>query len=125
MKDLLAIPGIGPVLKSTWFWRLARMALLGLLLAMIAYGWHQHDIPGVSVADPLMYTNLATFGLWVLWMMGVVFLALFFGRLWCSFCPLGWLSGVFYPHLPADMQTAEPQAGWLEFHRANSKLGFI
>lgn len=67
--------------------------MLALLLAMIAFGWHHHAIPGVGAADPLMYTNLATYGFWVLWMMGVVLLALIFGRLWCSFCPLGWLNG--------------------------------
>lgn len=92
--DLLHTKGLGPLLKSSWFWRLSRLALLGLLLLMIAYGWHQHAIPGVDVADPLMYTNLATYGLWVLWLMGVVFVALLFGRLWCAFCPLGWLNGI-------------------------------
>jgi tetratricopeptide (TPR) repeat protein len=30
--------------------------------------------------------------------------------------PLGWLSGVYYPHLPADMHSSDPQAGWLEFN---------
>ena len=61
---------------------------------MIAYGWHHHAIPGVKAPDPLMYTNLANYGLWVLWLMGVVMVALLFGRLWCSFCPLGWLNGL-------------------------------
>jgi polyferredoxin len=27
--------------------------------------------------------------------MGVVFVALFFGRAWCTVCPLGWLNGFF------------------------------
>jgi uncharacterized protein (TIGR02466 family) len=31
--------------------------------------------------------------------------------------PLAWLSGVYYPHLPADMDTNDEQAGWLEFNR--------
>jgi uncharacterized protein (TIGR02466 family) len=31
--------------------------------------------------------------------------------------PLGWLSGVYYAHLPADMSKPEPEAGWLEFGR--------
>lgn len=93
-RDLLRIKGLGPLLRSPWFWRICRLLLLGLLLLMIAYGWHQHAIPGVATTDPLMYTNLATYGLWVLWLMGVVFVALLFGRLWCSFCPLGWLNGL-------------------------------
>ena len=93
-KDLLQIKLLGSLLKSTWFWRTCRFVLLAMTLVMIAYGWHQHAIPGVAAADPLMYTNLATYGLWVLWLMAVVFVALLFGRLWCSFCPLGWLNGI-------------------------------
>ena len=71
-----------------------RLAMLALLLTMIAYGWHQHAIPGVEVRDPLMYTNFATFNLWVLWMMGMVFVALLFGRSWCTICPVGWFNGI-------------------------------
>ena len=29
--------------------------------------------------------------------------------------PLSWLSGVYYPHLPAEMHDSESTAGWLEF----------
>ena len=68
--------------------------MLGLLLVMIAYGWHQHAIPGVAVRDPLMYSNFATFNLWVLWMMGMIAVALLLGRSWCTICPVGWLNGL-------------------------------
>lgn len=130
--DLLRVKGLGPLLKSVWFWRLSRLSLLGLLLLMIGYGWHQHAIPGVEVVDPLMYTNLATYGLWVLWLMGVVFIALLFGRLWCSFCPLGWLNGLiarsgFRLSLPVWLQNYFPvtvvlillqlAVYWLSIHR--------
>ncbi len=50
--------------------------------------------PGVDVRDPLMYTNFTTFNLWVLWMMGMVVVALLLGRSWCTVCPVGWLNGV-------------------------------
>jgi len=30
--------------------------------------------------------------------------------------PLAWLSGVYYTHLPADMSTANSEAGWLELN---------
>ena len=94
LKNVLDIPLLGPVLRSTWTWRLLRLAMLALLLAMIAFGWHQHAIPGVSVRDPLMYTNFTTFNLWVVWMMGMVAIALLFGRSWCTVCPVGWLNGL-------------------------------
>jgi ferredoxin len=94
LKNLLDIKCLGFLLRSSWTWRLLRLAMLGLLLAMIAYGWHQHAIPGVTVRDPLMYTNFTTFNLWVLWMMGMVIVALVFGRSWCTVCPVGWLNGL-------------------------------
>ncbi|NJC87596.1 MAG: 4Fe-4S binding protein [Desulfuromonas sp.] len=93
-NNLLDIPVIGPLLRSPWPWRLLRFGMLVLLLAMAAYGWHQHAIPGVPARDPLMYTNFANYFFWVLWMMGVVFVAALFGRAWCTVCPLGWLNGL-------------------------------
>ena len=94
LKNILDIPFFGSIIRSTWSWRLLRLAMLGLLLVMIAYGWHQHAIPGVDVRDPLMYANFATFSLWVLWMMGMVAVALFLGRSWCTACPVGWINGL-------------------------------
>jgi len=92
--NLVKTTGLGPLLRSAWAWRLLRLTLLGLLLAMIAWGWHHRAIPGVAVRDPLMYTSATTFGLWVLWIMGVVFVAALLGRGWCAACPVGWLNGV-------------------------------
>ncbi|PLY04440.1 MAG: hypothetical protein C0624_05725 [Desulfuromonas sp.] len=94
MLNLLQIPLLGRLMRSRWSWRLLRCALLVLLLAMIAYGWHHRAIPGVELRDPLMYTSAATFGLWVLWMMGVVFVAALLGRGWCVACPVGWINGL-------------------------------
>lgn len=94
MTNLLDVPLIGRLLRSSWPWRLLRLAMLGLLLAMAAYGWQQHAVPGVPVRDPLMYTNFATYLFWVLWIMGVVFVAALCGRTWCTVCPLGWLNGL-------------------------------
>jgi len=95
LKNLLEIKGLGRVLLTPWIWRLLRLTALALLLVMAGYGWHHHAIPGVQVRDPLMYTNLASYFFWVLWIMGVVFIALFLGRAWCTVCPLGWLNGLF------------------------------
>lgn len=94
LKNILDIPVLGPIVRSTWTWRLLRLNMLALLLVMIAFGWYQHAIPGVKVRDPLMYSNFTTFNLWVLWMMGMVVVAMIFGRSWCTVCPVGWLNGV-------------------------------
>ncbi len=72
-----------------------RMLSLAILLVMVYYSYNYRGINGVSVSDPLMYTNIATFLFWVLWLMVVVLSVLLFGRMWCTICPLGWLHGVF------------------------------
>lgn len=94
LRNILDIPILGKIVRSTWTWRLLRLVMLALLLVMIGFGWHQHAIPGVDVTDPLMYSNFTTFNLWVLWMMGMVAVALILGRSWCTLCPVGWLNGV-------------------------------
>jgi len=94
MKNFLDTPILGSVLRSPWPWRLLRPLLLCLMAVMAIYGWDQHAIPGVPVRDPLMYSNLATYLFWVVWIMGVVFVAALFGRGWCTVCPLGWLNGL-------------------------------
>lgn len=107
-KNLFNIKGLGPILRSGWTWRLIRLGALVLMMAMAAYGWRHHAIPGVPVKDPLMYTNLANYFFWVLWIMGVVFVALFFGRAWCAVCPLGWING-----LVSRFGLKLPVPGWL------------
>ncbi len=95
MNDLLHLPLLGKLLRQGWLWRLCRLLVLAIILVVIASGWHHHAVPGVDVPDPLMYTSFATFGLWVLWIMGLVLLALAAGRFWCAVCPFGWLNGLF------------------------------
>jgi len=94
LNNFLDLPIIGPLLRSPWPWRLVRVLLLALMVVMVTFGWNQHAIPGVPVRDPLMYSNLATYLFWVVWIMGVVFVAALFGRGWCTLCPLGWLNGL-------------------------------
>ena len=94
MDNLLKLKLIGPILRSPWLWRFLRIICLLLLVAMTAWGWHHHRIAGIDVRDPLMYTNLTNHLFWVWWIMGIVFIALLFGRSWCSVCPLGWLNGL-------------------------------
>lgn len=94
LDNLLKIPVVGALFSAGWTWRIVRLTLLAFTIAMVAWGWHQHAIPGLTVPDPLMYTNLTSHLFWVWWLMGIVFIALLFGRLWCSVCPLGWLNGV-------------------------------
>lgn len=93
-------PGAPPPQPRAW-WdpvRLARRssfpallqaAALGVLLFMIGAGWGLHGVDGVDAEGALLYTNLATFGFWVLWFMALVLLLPAIGRLWCTVCPVG------------------------------------
>lgn len=72
MKDLLHLPFLGALLRGRWVWLLSRLLALAVTLLVIGSGWHHHLIPGVAAPDPLMYTSFTTFGLWVLWIMGLV-----------------------------------------------------
>lgn len=64
------------------------VALIVLLL-MIGAGWGLHEVGGITAEGTLLYTNLATFGFWVVWFMGLIFLLPAIGRLWCTVCPVG------------------------------------
>jgi hypothetical protein len=65
-----------------------------LLAFMIVAGWGLHGVDGVNVEGPLLYTNIATFGFWVVWFMALVLLLPAVGRLWCTVCPVGWCNDV-------------------------------
>jgi polyferredoxin len=71
-----------------------RVLNLAILIIMVYFSYHYHGINGIKAADPLMYTNIATFLFWVVWLMLIVISVIFFGRMWCTICPLGWLNGI-------------------------------
>ena len=76
--------------RRSLFPALLQAVALGVLLFMIAAGWGLRGIEGIPVEGPLLYTNIATFGFWVVWFMALVLLLPLAGRLWCTVCPLGW-----------------------------------
>ncbi|HEY5998997.1 MAG TPA: 4Fe-4S binding protein [bacterium] len=96
--------GAGRVWKSPFFPAVLQALALGVLGGMIAAGWGRHGVPGGGTV-PLLYTNLATLGFWVLWLMALVLLLPAIGRLWCTVCPVGWCNdlaaragaGIAYP----------------------------
>jgi len=93
-------PAVAPAPRPWWdpvrfarrsvFPALLQAVALGVLLFMIVAGWGLHGVEGIDVEGALMYTNIATFGFWVVWFMALVLLLPVIGRLWCTVCPLGW-----------------------------------
>jgi polyferredoxin len=80
----------GRLARRSLFPALLQAAALGVLLFMIVAGWGLHGVEGIEVEGALMYTNIATFGFWVVWFMALVLLLPLAGRLWCTVCPVGW-----------------------------------
>lgn len=63
------------------------LALLGMA-ALTVNGWGiGTDLPEKGVMT-LRKTNLTTLAIWGLWWPGMIALALFAGRLWCTLCPM-------------------------------------
>lgn len=93
-------PALAPAPRPWWdpvrfarrsvFPALLQALALGVLLFMIVAGWGLHGVEGIDVEGALMYTNIATFGFWVVWFMALVLLLPIIGRLWCTVCPVGW-----------------------------------
>lgn len=78
--------------KSATFWTFLRGGAAAAAVWILFTAWGRWDIPGVDVADPLMYTNAGNLVFWVVWMMALVVLAPVAGRAWCGVCPLGTLN---------------------------------
>jgi polyferredoxin len=76
--------------RRSFFPLLPQAVALGVLIYLILAGWGRHGIEGIEVEGPLLYTNLATLGFWVVWFMLLILFLPVVGRLWCTVCPVGW-----------------------------------
>jgi hypothetical protein len=80
--------------RRSVFPALLQAGALGVLVYLILAGWGRHGIEGIDVEGPLLYTDLATIGFWVVWFMVLVLFLPVVGRLWCTVCPVGWCNDV-------------------------------
>jgi polyferredoxin len=89
--NLLRNRCIGRLLKAKWFPAAAQLLLLAVFLLLVLGGL------GVTTADPdltryLRYTNLANLIVWSYWWPVIIIAAVLFGRVWCTVCPMEFLT---------------------------------
>ncbi len=89
--NLLRNRCIGGLLKAKWFPAAAQLLLLAVFLLLVLGGL------GVTTADPdltryLRYTNLANLIVWSYWWPVIIIAAVLFGRVWCTVCPMEFLT---------------------------------
>jgi polyferredoxin len=89
--NLLRNRGIGGLLKAGWFPAVAQVLLLAVLVLLVRGGL------GVTTTDPdltqsLRDTNLANLIVWSYWWPVIIIAAVLFGRVWCTVCPMEFLT---------------------------------
>ena len=85
--NLLKIKHIGRLFKARWFPIVPQLVMLTVFILLIAGGL------GVTTDDPdfaywLRNTNLSNLIVWSYWWPVIIIAAIFFGRLWCTVCPV-------------------------------------
>lgn len=79
--DLLDMPVIGRAVRARWFLPVLIVPTLAVFLLIVLTGlWAEQDTDNPAI--------LLT---WILWWPAVIFTFLLAGRVWCSFCPFGYL----------------------------------
>ena len=89
--NLLRNGCIGGLLKAKWFPAAAQLLLLAVFLLLVLGGL------GVTTTDPdltqyLRDTNLANLIVWSYWWPVIIIAAVLFGRLWCTVCPMEFIT---------------------------------
>ncbi|PLX41039.1 MAG: hypothetical protein C0608_07270 [Deltaproteobacteria bacterium] len=101
-----------PLIKNPIYQRTVQGFAILSLIYLLTIAWGREAIPGIPDRWPLIYTNATTLIFWVIWFMGLVLTVPLLGRLWCSICPLGYITERF-----AKMGRAAPWprswGGWL------------
>ncbi len=77
-RDLMRAPWVSRMVKSRWFQPAIQLPVVLGFLAVIAIGLVGSQEPGRNLAPVLT---------WNVWWIGLIFMVLMFGNLWCMMCP--------------------------------------
>lgn len=76
--ELTRWPWLGRAIKSRWFQPAVQIPVVVAFLAVIVIGLIGSQEPGRNIAPVLT---------WNIWWIGLIFMVLLFGNLWCYMCP--------------------------------------
>ncbi|MEW6125908.1 MAG: 4Fe-4S binding protein [Acidobacteriota bacterium] len=85
--DLLRLLGIRQLILWRGFPYIFQAAMLLVFASLIILGWERFAPAGVN-EKLFAKTHLVTLLVWGLWWPAMVWVAVIFGRVWCSICPL-------------------------------------
>lgn len=93
--DLAGVSVVRRLLVSWLFPYVLQLAMLAALIGLIVVGF-KTGLPDAGWARLFTFTNLTLLSVWVLFWPGQIILTLLFGRVWCSICPLEFLTNISY-----------------------------
>ncbi len=85
--DLLQLGWVRGIMLSPLFPYALQAVLLAFFLGLAIFGWQLFAPEGVS-SKQYAKTNVVNLLIWALWWPIMIWVAVLFGRLWCSICPL-------------------------------------
>ena len=91
--NLLRFRPIRAVLESKLFPYLPQAVLLGFFVFLAILGWGRYAPEGVA-SKLYAKTNLVNLLVWGVWWPVMIWVAVWFGRVWCAICPLELVSNV-------------------------------
>jgi polyferredoxin len=91
--DVLRLRGVRALIVWPGFPYVFQTAMLAVFVGLAMIAWGVHAPVGVK-AKLFAKTNLATLMIWGVWWPAMVWIAVLFGRVWCTVCPLELVSNV-------------------------------
>jgi len=76
--ELTNLPVVKYLIRSRWLQTAIQMLVVLAFGTIIFAGYYGNPLPGENIAPTLT---------WNIWWVGLIFLVLFFGKLWCYACP--------------------------------------